>query len=141
MSAEGELIDRFEADAYADHLAMALVEVRPGYARAEMEAAEELAGFQGFLHAGALLSLAEYAFAVASNAHGGGAVPLTMSFTFVGLVRPGGRLVAEAVEEKLGRRTGLYRLSVTLKDGNLVASGQGVAYRQEPPTVGGPPVP
>ena len=136
MSAEGELIDRFEADAYADHLNMALVEVRPGFARAEMEAADEFAGFQGFLHAGALLSLAEYAFAAASNAHGGSAVPLTLSCTFVGLVRPGGRLVAEAVEEKLGRRTGLYTLRVTLEDGTLLASGQGVAYRQESPSGG-----
>ena len=131
MSAEGELIDRFEADAYADHLNMALVEVRPGYARAEMEAAEEFAGFQGFLHAGAVASLAEYAFAVASSSHGTSAVPLTITFTLVGLVRPGGRLVAEAVEEKLGRRTGLYKLEVRLDDGSLVASGQGVAYRPE----------
>jgi acyl-coenzyme A thioesterase PaaI-like protein len=40
-------------------------------------------------------------------------------------------LIAEATEEKLGRRTGLYRLIVTTEDQSLVASGQGVVYRQE----------
>ena len=133
MSVEGELIDRFEADPYADHLAMSLTEVRPGFARAEMEAAEELCNFQGYIQGGALISLADFAFAAASNSHGTGAVALTITFTFVGRVRPGRRLVAEATEEKLGRRTGLYRLEVKLEDGNLIASGQGVAYRQEAP--------
>ena len=133
MSVEGELIDRFEADPYADHLAMSLTEVRPGFARAEMEAAEELCNFQGYIQGGALISLADFAFAAASNSHGTGAVALTITFTFVGRVRPGRRLVAEAIEEKLGRRTGLYRLEVKLEDGNLIASGQGVAYRQEGP--------
>lgn len=133
MSLDGELIDRFEADAYADHLAMTLAEVRPGYARAEMEAAEELTSFHGFIQGGALISLADYAFAAASNSHGTSAVALTITFTFVGRVRPGRRIVAEATEEKLGRRTGLYRLEVRTDDGGLIASGQGVAYRQETP--------
>ena len=134
MSVEGELVDRFEADPYADHLNMRLVEVRPGYARAEMEAAEELCSFHGYLQGGAMISLADYAFAAASNSHGPNAVALSITFNFVGLVRPGRRLSAEATEEKLGRRTGLYRLEVRTEDGGLVGSGQGMAYRQEPAT-------
>ena len=132
MSVEGELTDRFETDPYADHLNMALVEVRPGYARAEMEAAEELANFLGYIQGGAIVSLADYAFAAASNSHGANALALTITFNFVGVVRPGPHLVAEATEEKLGRRTGLYKLEVKLGNGTLVASGQGLAYRQEP---------
>jgi acyl-CoA thioesterase len=132
MSTEGDLVDRFEADPYADHLNMTLVEVRPGYARAEMDAAEELSNFQGYIQGGAIVSLADYAFAAAANSHGIGALALNMSFNFVGVVRPGPRLSAEATEEKLGRRTGLYKLEVKLANGTLVASGQGLAYRQEP---------
>jgi acyl-CoA thioesterase len=133
VSVPDELAQRFRDDPYADHLNMELAEVRPGYARAEMEAAEELCSFQGFLQGGALTSLADYAFAAASNSHGPGAVALSMSFTFVGRAKPGARVVAEATEEKLGRRTGLYRLTVRTDDGELVASGQGVAYVQEGP--------
>lgn len=128
--------DRFRDDPFADHLNMNLAEVRPGYARAEMDAAEELCNFQRSIQGGAIIALADYAFAVASNSHGTGAIALTISFTFVARVKPGQRLVAEASEEKLGRRTGLYRLTVSTADGDLVASGQGVAFRQEGPPSG-----
>ena len=111
---------------------MSLVEVRDGYARTEMEAAEELCGFQGYLQSGALVALADYALAAASNAGEAPAVPLSLSFTFVARVRPGGRLSAVAQAEKVGRRTGLYRLEVRTASGDLIASGQGVVYRQEP---------
>lgn len=131
MEISEETFERFRDDPFADHLDMNLVEVRPGFARAEMAAAEELCSFQGYVQGGALISLADYAFAAASNADGVGAVALTVQFTFVARVRPGRRLVAEATVEKLGRRTGLYRLQVTTEDGSLVASGQGVAYRQD----------
>jgi acyl-CoA thioesterase len=131
MTISEEQFERFREDPFADHLNMNLAEVRPGYARAEMEAAEELCNFQGYLQGGAIIALADYAFAAASNSQGVGAVALTLNFTFVARVRPGRRLIAEATEEKLGRRTGLYRLVVMTDDQNLVASGQGVAYRQE----------
>lgn len=134
MSVPEELVQRFREDPYADHLNMELAEVRPGYARAEMDAAEELCSFQNYLQGGAIVSLADYAFAAASNSHPSSAVALSLSITFVGRVRPGRRLIAEASEEKLGRRTGLYRLTVRTDDGELVASGQGVAYLQEPPS-------
>ncbi len=125
--------ERLNEDAFADHLNMQITEVRAGYARAEMEAAEEFGGFHGYIHGGAILALAEFALAAASNVEGSGAIPLNLSINFAGLVRPGRRLIAEATEEKLGRRTGLYSLRVHLDDGNLVASGQGLTYRQEPP--------
>ena len=48
-----------------------------------MDAVEELCGFHGLVQGGAIVGLADYAFAAASNAHGVGAVALTMNFTFV----------------------------------------------------------
>ena len=136
MSVSEEQLARFRDDPFADHLNMSLVEVRTGFARAEMDAAEELCSFHGFVQGGAIVALADYAFTAASNAHGVGAVALTINFTFVARVRPGHRLIAEATEEKLGRRTGLYRLIVTTEDESLVASGQGVVYRQESGSAG-----
>ena len=134
MNAPRDPAEQFRNDPFADHLNMELAEVRGGYARAEMDAVEELCSFHGYIQGGAIVSLADYAFAAASNAHGTRAVALTMSFTFVTPVKPGPRLVAEAEEEKLGRRTGLYRLSVRTAEGDLVASGQGVVFRLEAPT-------
>jgi acyl-CoA thioesterase len=132
VSEEPAGLERFQDDPLADHLNMVLVEVRDGFARAELEAAEELCGFQGYLSTGVLVALVDYALSAASNAGGSAAVPLNLSCTFVSRVRPGGRLRAEAQLEKAGRRTALYRLEVRTLQGDLLASGQGLVYRQEP---------
>jgi acyl-CoA thioesterase len=131
VSDEPPVLEHFQDDPLADHLNMTLVEARDGYARTEMEAAEELRGFQGYLPSGVLLALADYALTAASNPTGAQAVPLNLACTFVGRVRPGGRLVAQAQVEKAGRRTALYRLEVRTEGGELLAAGQGLVYRQE----------
>ena len=46
------------------------------------------------------------------------------------MTNPGDRLTAEAREESVGRRIGVYRLQVTRKDGTLVAVAQATAYRK-----------
>jgi acyl-coenzyme A thioesterase PaaI-like protein len=40
------------------------------------------------------------------------------------------KLIAEASEENLGRRTALYHMTVKSEDGMLIASSQGMAYRK-----------
>jgi acyl-coenzyme A thioesterase PaaI-like protein len=43
----------------------------------------------------------------------------------------GTKLLAEAQEEKLGRRTALYHMTVATEDGDLVASAHGMVYRKK----------
>ena len=75
--------------------------------------------------------MADQAFAVASNSRGPLAVALEVSINYVAPAYPGDRLVAEAREENLGRRIGVYRLQVTREDGTLVAVAQATAYRKQ----------
>jgi len=77
--------------------------------------------------------LADAAFAAASNSHSTKAVALNMTISYLASVPVGTKLYAEAVEEKLGKRTALYRITVQSEAGELVASCQGLVYRKEEP--------
>ena len=109
----------------------AWLEVKPGYSRLGMTVGEHQVNFHGMPHGGAIFSLADAAFAAASNSHGQTAVALTMNISFLSAVPVGTKLIAEAQEEKLGRRTALYHMTVTTEDGSLVASCHGMVYRKD----------
>ncbi len=122
---------RFRQDPYADLLGMELLEVRPGYSLMSMVVREDMVNFHGIPHGGAIFSLADSAFAAASNSHGQTSVALNIEISYVRMVVPGTKLIAEATEEYLGKRTALYHITVTTDEGDLVASCHGVVYRKK----------
>ena len=129
MSQE-QLRRQLELDPFARLLGIQLLEVGEGYSRCTMVVGEQMLNFCGIPHGGAIFPLADVAFGAASNSHGQLAVALNVSINFVAAVPAGTRLYAEAAEENLGRRTALYRLTVTAEDGSLVALCQGTVYRK-----------
>jgi acyl-CoA thioesterase len=120
-------------DPFARALDIELLEVREGYSRVAMTVDEWMLNAHGTAHGGVIFSLADFGFALACNSHGQLAVALNASIHYVAPVAPGTRLIAEASEESLGRRIGLYRLVVTAEDGTLVATCQATAYRKNQP--------
>jgi len=118
-------------DPFARSLGVELIEVAPGYGKVAMTVRDDMLNSHDTAHGGAVFSLADAAFAVASNSHGPLAVALEVSINYVAPAFPGDRLVAEAREENLGRRIGVYRLQVTREDGTLVAVAQATAYRKQ----------
>jgi acyl-CoA thioesterase len=133
MSVDPELIEKIGRDPFARSLGIEIVELRAGYSKLSMTVREEMLNFHGIPHGGAIFSLADAAFAAASNSHGTQAVALQMSISYLAAVPVGTTLYAEATEEKLGKRTALYQIKVTDADGKLIASCQGLVYRQEKP--------
>ncbi len=129
-----EVIARlFERDAFAQSLGIELIEVGPGACRVAMTLTPGMLNFHGMPHGGVIFSLADCAFAVACNSRGRAAVALSMDIHYVSAAPAGSRLVAEAVEESLNGRTGLYRMTVraeTAEGEQLVASLHGMAYRK-----------
>jgi acyl-CoA thioesterase len=126
-----QLFSKMSRDPYAQFMGIELLEVKPGYSRLSMTVGEHQVNFHGMPHGGAIFSLADAAFAAASNSHGQTAVALTMNISFLSAVPVGTKLFAEAQEEKLGRRTALYHMTVTMEDGDLVASCHGMVYRRK----------
>ena len=85
--------------------------------------------FHGFVHGGFVYSLADAAFALASNSHGIIAVALSTSMQHFRPAKPGDELEAIAHEENLGRRTATYRVEV-LSQRKPVALFVGTVFRQ-----------
>lgn len=107
-----------------------LVEVREGYARARMRLRPEHLNGVGVAQGGAVFTLADFAFAAASNSHGTVAVALDTSITFARAATRG-VLTAEAREESVSRRVSVCNVRVTDGDGTLVALFRGTAFRKE----------
>jgi acyl-CoA thioesterase len=120
-------------DPFARFLGIELLELREGYSRTTLTVEEHMLNFHGLPHGGVIFSLADAAFAAACNSYGQVAVALHVDVSFLAAVEVGTRLTAEATEEHLGGRTGLYRLAVTKEDGTLVALCHGTAYRKRQP--------
>ncbi|HEY6912599.1 MAG TPA: PaaI family thioesterase [Myxococcales bacterium] len=119
-------------DRWAAAAGAKLVEVRCGYARARLRLAPVHLNGVGVAQGGAVFTLADFAFAAASNSHGSVAVALDTSMTFVrATVR--GVLTAEAREESVSRRVSVCTVRVTDASGRLVALFRGTAFRKEEP--------
>lgn len=128
-----KVFEKIRRDPFTRSLGIELLELQPGYSKMRMTVREDMLNFHGIPHGGAIFSLADAAFAAASNSHGTQAVALGMSVHYLATVPVGAMLYAEAREEKLGKRTALYHIRVTDSDGNVIASCQGLVYRKEKP--------
>ncbi|MHC5173758.1 MAG: PaaI family thioesterase, partial [Planctomycetota bacterium] len=69
-------------DAFAEHNGIELVEIGPGMARAVMTVGNEHFNGVGIVHGAAIFSLADFAFAAASNSHGVVAVAINANISF-----------------------------------------------------------
>jgi acyl-CoA thioesterase len=126
----------FRHDRFARQAGISLVEVSPGYSRATMTVSPEHKNGAGTVHGGALFTLADFAFAVASNSHGTVAVAAAAHISFLRAVTAG-TLTAEAREVGVGRKLGTYTVEIKNDQGELVALFSGTAYRKGTPLVAG----
>lgn len=103
-----------------------------GEGRAHLRATvrPEHLNFHGTAHGGFLYTLADEAFALASNSRGPTAVALSVQMTYFRPVAAGDVLEATAAEEYLGRRAATYRVEVR-RDDDLVALFTGTVHRME----------
>ncbi len=127
-----EEIKRFfsAADLFAQHNGIELLEVGPGWAKASMRI--EPFHFNGAktVHGGAIFTLGDFAFAVASNSHGTLAMGINVSISFVKAVT-GGTLYAEAREQTQNPKLASYSVQITDDDNAVVAIFQGMVYRKK----------
>lgn len=118
-------------DRFARSLGIELEEVGAGHCRVSMQVTGEMLNAVGTTHGGVTFGLADFAFAVASNSHGQVAVALSAQINYPAASREGDRLIAEAREESLSRRTALYRVEVKTEQGRLVGLFNGTVFRRD----------
>ena len=121
-----------EHDLFARHAGIELLEVEPGMARARMKIEPHHFNGANTVHGGAIFTLADFAFAVASNSHGTMAMGINTSVSFV-KAATGGTLYAEAEEQSRNHKLATYTVNVIDDSGDLVALFQGMVYLKKGP--------
>ena len=119
----------FKNDRFAERANIELLSVSPGQARAKMTLHPHHLNGYGTVQGGAIFTLADFAFAAASNSHGNVAVAINVSITFMKAGQTG-TLWAEAREVSKNFKLGSYTVEVKDDQGELIAVFQGLAYRK-----------
>lgn len=127
-----ELRSFFGGDRFAARNGIELLELEEGRALARLAVSGEHLNSAGVVQGGAIFTLADFAFAAASNSRGKVALAIEAHVTFLRAVREG-VLLAEAREESGSRRLSTCTVRVTDEGGELVALFTGTAYRKDDP--------
>lgn len=118
-----------EKDHFSRWLGIEVIDVKKGYSKLKMTIKKDMLNGFGIVHGGIVFSFADSAFAFASNGYGRISVALDVSISFTKATREGDVLFAEAVEQDLGYKTGLYMVEIRNIDQELVALFKGNVYR------------
>jgi len=117
-------------DRFARHSGIELVEVGPGRAKARMKIEPFHFNIARTVHGGAIFTLADFAFAVASNSHGTLAMGINTTVSFVKTALAG-TLYADASELSRNAKLATYSVLITDDAGDTVAIFQGMVYRKK----------
>ncbi|WP_112183535.1 hydroxyphenylacetyl-CoA thioesterase PaaI [Ralstonia sp. GX3-BWBA] len=123
--AEAACKSMFDADACTRWLGMHVEAVGPGYARLSMTVRPEFLNGHRTCHGGLIFTLADSAFAFACNSHNHNTVAAGCSVEFLRPAHRGDVLVAEATEQVLSGRHGVYDVRVSNQTGEVVAMFRG----------------
>jgi acyl-CoA thioesterase len=102
-------------------------EAREGYARIAMVVRKDMLNGHAIAHGGMIFSLADTAFAYACNSRNVETVAQSATIVFLAPGRLGDRLVAEAMEQGLSGRSGVYQVTVTNQKAEKIAVFQGLS--------------
>ncbi|MFI7490021.1 hydroxyphenylacetyl-CoA thioesterase PaaI [Micromonospora echinaurantiaca] len=115
----------FDADAASRSLGIELVSAAEGAAEARMRVTGAMVNGHAIAHGGYVFLLADTAFALACNSHGPVTVAAGGEITFVRPAREGDLLIARATERTRYGRSGIYDVTVSREDGEVVAEFRG----------------
>lgn len=131
------LMDFFLHDEFARQNGIEIVEIAEGFARTQVRIEPRHLNAGGYVQGGVLFTLADLAFAAATNSHGTLTVTSTANITFVrGAIN--GLISAQAQELVNSHHLPFCEVRVTDDTGNLIAIFTASGYRKEGiPSVGG----
>lgn len=125
-----EIRERAAADPFCETVGIDLAHLAPGAAETTLTLEERHCNFHGTPHGGAVYTLADAAFAAASNSHGDVAFALETNISYLAAADVGDTLRATATETHAGGRTAEYEVVVTVDaTDERVATFRGRVYK------------
>lgn len=130
MSTPNEIVqtEMYENDAFSKWLGIELINVSRGYAKIKMTVREEMTNGFKIAHGGITYSLADSAFAFASNSWGEQAVSIETSISHTKPVQIDDVLTAETSMKNKSKRLAIYNVTVTNQDEKVVALFKGTVF-------------
>jgi acyl-CoA thioesterase len=119
----------YDRDPASQALGMQLAEIRPGYARMTMPVRADMLNGHQTCHGGYIFMLADSAFAFACNSYNHNTVGAGCTIDYLAPGREGDLLTAEAVEQALAGKTGVYDIKVSNQEGRTIALFRGKSHR------------
>lgn len=116
-------------DTYSQWLGVEVIEVKEGFAKIGMTVRSEMLNGHLVAHGGISFSLADSAFAFASNSHGQKSVSIETSINHIKPIFEGDELIATAQKESISKSLGQYIVRVT-RNNELVGLFKGVVFRK-----------
>jgi acyl-CoA thioesterase len=130
MSKSEKIVEQMMAkDSFSRWLGIEVLETSDGFSKIKMTVTGDMLNGHGVAHGGISFSLADSAFAFASNSHGQKAVSIETSINHIKPIFEGDELVATAQKESTSRSLGQYLVRVTRGE-ELVGLFKGVVFRK-----------
>lgn len=120
----------FSRDRYAALTGIKIIEVGEGYCQASLTIQDKHLNAANVVQGGAIFTLADLAFAVASNSQGQLALAVNVNISFLSS-KSSGTLFATATELGEPKRLGAYDVIVTDELGKIIARFNGMVYRKK----------
>ncbi len=125
-----EIREFFGHDRYAADTGAYIEEVGKNYAKVSLVLDERHKNAVGGVMGGVYFTLADFAFAVASNWQNPGTVSITSDISFIGVPKSG-KVIAETELIKDGRSTCCYNVKVTDDLGTPLAAAKIVGFKKQ----------
>jgi len=120
----------FANDRYALLTGVEIVEAGKGYCRTSLKIEDKHLNAANVVQGGAIFTLADLAFAIASNSHGQLALAINVNISYLSSVSTG-TLYATATEVNEPNRLGAYDVLVTDDQQRIIARFNGMVYRKK----------
>lgn len=125
-----EIMTYLEKDRFADFIGIELVDVKLGYAKAKLEIRDIHLNAANTVQGGVIFTLADFAFAAASNSYGQVSLGINANISYFKL--PKGRILsAEATEISASKKIANYTVDITDENMEVIARFTGMAYRKK----------
>ncbi|AFM40948.1 hypothetical protein Desaci_1971 [Desulfosporosinus acidiphilus SJ4] len=125
-----DIMNYLDKDRFAAFVGIKLVEVKPGYAIARLEITDDHLNAVNIVQGGVIFTLADFAFAAASNSHGQVSLGINANISY--FQPPQGKIItAIAKEVFINKKIASYNVEIFDEDEKIIARFTGMVYRKK----------